>query len=1387
MINRQNKARENKYHVAPFLFYSIFLLVVISSFPVKAQSGSFKTLNIYDGLSQNTVLAVMQDSKGFMWFGTKDGLNRYDGYSFRVYRHNPMDTTSVSCSYITCLFEDRSGLIWVGTHDGGLNVFDRESGVFYPVKLGAKDKSGESVYSVQSIAGDKEGKIWVGTNGGGLFRLNIEHKKKINVTSVNFVHDPADASAIGSNLINDLHFDSQGILWIGTRTGLSKLDLKSGKFTNYEILTKHYNTPENDFQSSVSTVYETKNGTMWLGALSGLVKFNKLNGKYELYAHRFEVQGYGLGNIVQITEDQKGFLWLANAAVLMQFDTTTNTFSYFNHDPVSQWNINFNSISSLFIDKTQLLWIGTTNMGISIYDLKANRFPTLKVKIDPSSLFSNFSVWSVLDDDEGNVWIGSDVLYKWNRKTGKFHNFNRKLNQTAAFGSAGIWSMIKTPDGTIWTATNEGISRYFPSSTKVTYYKFEKNKKNGLPQKEVYCVFKDQDQAVWVATGNFLCKCTDTEKGTFRSIRYSYDQTINIQDRPVIFQDKNKSIWLGTKDGLLRLNSDYESFHTFKSETAISDRLFNFTIHSICADPLHPDTYFWIGSTRGLSRFDIKKENFVHVSEQDGLANTVVYGISHDEENNLWLSTNKGVTRFNLLTGVFRNFDVHDGLESNEFNAGAYFRSKIGELFFGGMKGLNYFKPDEIYDNLVRPEVVLTKIKLGDRSISHKTDPGLLRKSISETSSVSLSYNDKVITFEYAALDFSNPEKNQYAHRLENFDDDWIFTGSVRSATYTNLSPGKYVFRAKASNSDGIWNENGLAVKLIISPPWWRSWWLYLLVGLLIISVLYFIRHSELNRLKLKTLLELEKVDSDTLRNIDQMRSRFFANISHEFRTPLTLILGQIENVMSSGIDRKEKTKLQVAQKNSHRLLTLINQLLDLSKLEAGNMVLSASQHNVVSFLKSLFFSFESLAAQKEISLLFESDPDNIPAVFDPEKLEKVIYNLVSNAIKFTGSNGEVKVKIQLTDPLFFEIRIEDDGPGIPEDQLLNIFDRFYQVDSSNTRRYDGSGIGLALTKELVELHKGTIIADSREGEGTVFIIRLPLGEIKPGNDINENTHENRDFSIDGIIDTERDDAAESDNDFSSSSYDQSEIILIVEDNKAVRAFIREQLEKDYQVIEADDGEEGILRAKEAVPDLIITDLMMPKLDGYGFCREIRRDELTSHIPLIMLTAKAGFDDKIEGLETGVDDYITKPFSPRELKVRVRNLILQRKQLRKRFSSLSVISPDEVTTASVDQVFLDKVLKTIESHFEDQHFTIESLAKIMNMSVSQLNRKLNALIDQPAGKLMRSLCLQRAADLLKSKAGTVAGICYQLGFTDQAYFSRAFKKQFGCSPTEYLK
>jgi len=1363
-------------HFIKVFLVSIFCLIAADAF---GQQVNFRHLTIDDGLSQNAVYAILQDSRGFMWFGTKDGLNRYNGRKFVVYQHNPFDSTSISNAYVTRLTEDRNGNIWTGSLAGDINILDTKTGLFCKVPL--ENEAGEKITTneITDIAEGTDGNIWVATKGDGLIEILVDDRTGCNYGYTHYLHDPTDDRSLNSNRVGNLFFDEHQTFWIGTEEGLNRFHEISASFTQTLFETKHPDTPASSGEHKITSMHVSRAGDFWVGVQSGLVKFDRESGGYEFYPNQYEVFEYGWGSINRIVEDQNGYLWLGTVAGLMRFDPLTKRYTYYRHDPFDPQSLSFNIISSLLIDDTGILWAGTSGLGINILDFKANRFSTLVRTPDPSSRIAGFSIRSILEDNAGDVWISADVLYRWNRQTGELKSYETGSDLINSFGNTGAYSMIQASDGLLWFASSQGLFRHNPTTNQTRLYKHSPGNDSGLLTQEVNAVFEARDSTIWIATYNYISKMTDEQVGTFQHYRYqSSEYSIGIA-RPVIFQDVDGIFWLGTADGLVRFDSESETFTTFQNDPDQPNSLSNNHIKSILEDPVQPEQFLWIGTSGGLNKFDYRNGTFEHITEQDGLPNEVVYGILPDDDGNLWLSTNKGLSRFNPERMTFRNFDVQDGLQSNEFNTGAYFRGKSGELFFGGIKGLNHFHPDDIFDNPNQPPVVLTGIKLGDRQISYKTDPGLLNAAVSEIDQITFSHSDDVISFEFAALDYTAPAKNKYSYRLEGFNEEWIQSGNLASATYTNLPHGEYTFRVKGSNNDGIWNEEGLALAVIVTPPWWHTWWAYGFYVSLFLCTLYTLRRYELNRFNLKNQLEIEKIQTGTLRNLDQLKSQFFANISHEFRTPLTLILGQTETLLQSEENRGKKEKLLSVNTNAERLLDLINQLLDLSKLEAGKVNLQLSQQNIVSFLKNLFFSFESLADANRIQLNFYSSRSVITMDFDAQKLEQVFLNLFSNAFKFTENGGRIDLSVDMPVSGIIEIRMKDNGIGIPEEQLPHIFDRFYQADQTVTRKHEGTGIGLALAQELVELHQGSIHAFSEEGVGTEFVIQFPYVE----SDLH--AIEEKELRVQAGSGAEKKNATLPD--FESIMSDHDEIVLIVEDNAEVRSFIREQLEDEYKIMEASDGVEGIEVSQASIPNLIITDLMMPEMDGYRFSEKIRSNEKTSHIPVIMLTARAGLDSKIEGLEVGIDAYLTKPYHIRELKTRVKTLIEQRKNLRKQFSTATYFKPSTIAESKIDQAFLKKTIDVIDKHLQEEEYRVEHLAHSLNMSVSQLNRKLNALVEQPAGTFIRSIRLQRSTELLNQTDKTIAEVCFEVGFNDQAYFSRAFKKQYGKSPSAFRK
>ena len=1329
-----------------------------------------------------------------MWIGTKDGLNRYNGYDFTVFRYDPFDTTSLSANHVTALYEDSRGFLWIGMVDGGFNRFDRETETFQRFTQITHNPDIDVFYGITAITEDVYGNVWIGTAGNGLFKLTYtlrENDPEWEVTHI--LHNPDVPGSLSDNGVQDLHVDSNGDLWVGTRNRLDKLlDEKYGEiFKQHIIYVKNPEAPVTHQDSSITAIHEGKNGILWLGTLSGLVRFNTIDGSYTRYPHDYEIYRYGWGRISEITEDEFGRLWLATPGVLMRFDVEREAYQYFRHDPLNPQSISFNGVSSIYLDRTGIVWFGTPGYGVNLLIPGAHRFQKMVRPADTTSRIAGFSVRSILEDDTGNVWVSTDVLYHWDRTTGELTSFETTSDRPDDFGNTGAWAMIQSrKNGDQYFATFQGLFRREHRTGKVYQYKYDSTDPDGLPQKEVFGVYEDNKGSIWITTRNYLSKLEDVDAGRFQHFQYT-QTTADRLIRPQIYQETNGRFWLGTEDGLLLFDPSAGILNAYRNDTQDKFSLSNNSIRSICPDPDEPGTVLWLGTAGGgLNRFDIGRQQFRYYTIEDGLPNNVVYGVLADENGYLWLSTNKGLSRFDRETETFKNYDINDGLQSNEFNTGAFFKSKSGEMFFGGINGLNYFHPASIIDNPHPPPIVITGLKILNRSVSHKDSITVLQKSISETGALSISYRDNILTFEFAALDFSAPHKNQYAYMLDGFHNDWVHAGTNRTATFTNLRPGTYTFRVRGSNNDGRWSEQEASLVLMIDPPAWQSWWAYVIYVILGFIALYGLRRYEMNRIRLKNQLRLEHVNRDKMTELDSLKSRFFANISHELRTPLTLILGPAEQLGDELDNERLRHKSRLIQSNAQRLLRLINQLLDISRLESGNMKLRTGLYDIVPFVRGITMSFSAYAERKRITLNFTSSEERIALYFDRDKAEKIFINVISNAIKFSPTGGAVTVDVSIDENKSgssVRVSVIDTGIGIPSDQIEHVFDRFYQVGGPGSHEQEGTGIGLALVKELVELHRGSVSVTSEIGKGSVFTVLMPLGKehLSP-NEIVEHDEDRFDTaSLYGDSGDYLEGTGEPEEKLINVQVEEDDtLVLLVEDNKDLREYIREQIIDKYTILEATNGIEGFEMAGDRIPDIIISDVMMPKMDGYELCRKIKNDERTSHIPIILLTAKAGEKDKFTGLEYGADDYLIKPFSSEELLLRIGNLIESRRRLREKYSGKIALKPTDVAVTPVDKKFLEHVLLVIDAHINDSGFSVETFASLVNMSQSQMHRKLKALTDMSANQFIRSIRMQRALDLLKKSAGNVAEVAYMVGYEDPGYFTRTFKNYFNYLPSE---
>jgi signal transduction histidine kinase/DNA-binding response OmpR family regulator len=862
-----------------------------------------------------------------------------------------------------------------------------------------------------------------------------------------------------------------------------------------------------------------------------------------------------------------------------------------------------------------------------------------------------------------------------------------------------------------------------------------------------------------------------------------------------IFEDSFGTLWVGTNlGGLYKYDRKTEKF-LYSALNLIG--------------PIYEDKEgnFWVADYfTGLNLYDREKGAVIaSYGQEEGLASNSIIGILEDDQNNLWIATAFGLSKFNIKTRTFRNYYKEDGLPDNEFTIGN--QGPDGKMYFNTNGGLIVFHPDSIKDDPTPPQVVLSGISLFNRPGEKLNYEGF----ISELKEITLPYDQNDLRFDYVGLHYSVPSRNKYKYILENFDDDWVDAGNQRYATYTNLDPGEYVFRATASNKDGVWNQTGISITLIITPPWWQTTWAYLFYILSTVGIIYFIWKAQLKRLRIKHEYEMSIFEAQKLHEVDELKSRFFTNISHEFRTPLTLILGPVKQVIERIKDEKTKDDLSIVHRNANKLLELVNQLLDISKLESGNMKLQTTPQNFIPLLKALVLSFTSYAERKRITLKFNTTENEIIVYLDKDKVEKVITNILSNAFKFTPKGGRIEVtvtrslsssvghshseldsespnemkklkRVQLDN--YVEISISDTGIGIPKEKMSKIFDRFYQVDGSHTREQEGTGIGLSLTKELVELHRGKIEVESEEGKGTTVTISIPLGKeyLKPEeiceSDKNEVSSETKETIYFEETKSEK-------FDLNLITQIEKPILLIVEDNSDVRNYIKDNLIKDYRILEAVDGEDGWNKSIEQIPDLIVSDVMMPKMDGFELCKKLKTDGRTSHIPVILLTAKAAKQDKIEGYDIGADEYIMKPFEPDELRVRIKNLIEQRKRLHEHFQKKGILDLDQSKFTSFDKKFLQKAFDIITQKISDSSFTVEAFADNLAVSRSLLHKKIVALTGEAPRDLIRRIRLKKAAELIEKKFGNLSEIALEVGFDNPAYFSECFKKQFGISPSQY--
>lgn len=1364
-----------------FLLLLLFALIFSTGSQAQQESINFTAITTREGLASNTVNAILKDRYGFLWFGTEDGLDRFDGTGFTVYRNKPNDTTSLQANEILALHEDAAGNLWIGTSGGSLSLYNRKKDAFinFPANGGRR---GLSNNVIRDICHDENGNIWIVHYTG----VNILDPKTGKVSSLPLTNGQKGQAAeiTGTAIFRD----SRNNIWVGTTQGLWQYHPGTRQ-------TRHFtHDPANPLSLAgrqVNAIAEDKDGTLWIGTNNGLSRLN--SGTLSFVNYRESGGGVRTMKSEDFINDIKvegNQLWIGTGTGLKVFNKHTGEQTEYNQDPRNHFSLSGQSVQCVYIDQQGIYWLGTFRGGVNKYDKNLNLFSHIRSNVFDSRGLNVSTVTSFAEAGQGKLFVGTDGgLSVFDRQTNYFEQVPLSSSRSGAPSHPAILAMKMTRSHQLAIGTfADGLFLMDPVSRRYRQLMHGETK-DDLNANDIFCITEDRNGNLWLGTngeginvltpsGKVLKRYTPVPKAS-NDIRLP----INGYIRDIV-EDREGLIWIATHGGgLASLSQATGAFTTYNTTNS---RLPNDKVQTLIEDR---DGNIWAGTLGGgLAIFNRATKQFTVVSEEDGLQNNAIYKILEDEKGMMWVSSNTGISRIEGAAMKVSNFNYYNGVPRNNFIRGAGIRLSDGELFFGGLEGISHFRPAFLKKNTSVPAVRLTELLVANQSVS-PSEKGPIATHISVANEINLDYKQN-FALRYVGLSYTAPEQNQYAYKLEGFDKDWNYVGNVTTASYTNLDPGEYLFHVKASNNDGVWNEEGTVIRIRVHPPFWRTTYAYFGYAFLLIGGLLFIRHKGIQKIKRKFALEQEKMKADQERReaervheLDMQKIKFLTNLSHEFRTPISLILGPVDTLLQQQKSTTAAEHLGLIKRNAKRLLNLVNQLLDFRKMEEQELQLNATEGELVQFVEEVSDAFRDLSERKKITFQMESRLAHFYTRFDHDKLERILFNLLSNAFKFTLPGGSIGLlideKASLPDSTKKEIviKISDSGIGIPADKIEKIFETFYQASTPASILNQGTGIGLSITKEFVKMHGGTISADSVPDKGTTFTIVLPLVPLPaPATDT---------FPVAETSDeTEADDAAFATGDTMNTS--EQPVVLIVEDNDDFRFYLKDNLQLHYKVLEASNGKEGWQKALAHHPQLIVSDVNMPVMDGIRFCNKIKADKRTSHIPVILLTALTAEEDQVKGLQTGANDYVTKPFNFDVLNMKIRNLLQLNNQLKNTYSKqIKVVAP-EVAYESAEEKLLQTIAVYLEENLTNSQLSVEELSRHVGMSRSTLYSKLLELTGQTPVEYIRSVKLEKAAVMLEKSDMNVAQVAYSAGFSTPNYFAKSFKAKYGLLPSEYM-
>lgn len=1389
-----------------------FIYLLHSTIYSQNKKLTVQQLTVKEGLSDNTINCILQDHSGFMWFGTNDGLNRYDGNNIKIFR--PQN----KFIQILGLCQTTDSLMYIATKNG-LYQFNPVTLKFTHHYTHTHSKKNSLPSGrVSSVHSAQKGGLWITTNRGLShikFLVNPITKNR-TPKFTNYHRDDTTCSKIPSENLTDLYEDNEGIVWISSMDPfLIRFDPSTGHFEKIQLINtdKQGSTP-----ISILNIYPTNNNQLWLTSLGGgVIILNKKDLKCRHLKFNPHIKNtISHSDVYGISKDGDGNIWLGtwNGIDILNpdklIDSTNPLIKHYNCTHPKFRNKLENRIKTLFFDRSGVMWIGTFSDGIVKVHMEAENFKHVQLKNKES--LDDLEIKDIREDKQGYLWISTYYggIKKSNQKAGTtsaftFSQYKHDRYDKTSIASNIVLSSCRDKNENYWFALGKsGISFFNKKTKKFTNFTHSSKNPNSIPKGNIEKIFMDSKGSLWIGSSNGLIFLDPITKTFHQSTTLSNKlRSLNNNHVRSILEDSKGNIWIGTDRGLNKViyhKQDSFKFKRFNDYYSVSEQFQSKEIWTLFEDSKGT---LWIGYRGGLGKYNSNNTCISYYTTRDGLCNNFVTCITEDSKGNLWLGTNSGISQFNPSTEKFTNYYVSN-------NNRATLKDSKGNIYFGNDRGFIYFNPENFTKNHYITPAVISDLRIKNVTVPVGPDNKghiILSKSINYTNKVTLRQTDNSFTIEFIGLSYLHQEKNKYTYKLQNYDDHWILTDSkTRSVTYNNLKPDTYHFLVKASNNDEIWNNKITSLEITILPPWWETWIFRILLTLLIIFILFSIYKYRVNKIieaqklaihqtKLKNTLKISRIKNKKEKELNNMKTRFFMNISHELRTPLTLIMAPIKEIIkNSKQDQEIKNKLLTINQNALQLNTLINQILDFRKIETNETKLLASNGDIVRYTESVFNTFKELARIGEINYTFHSYETKLDLWFDSSKINSILSNLLSNAFKYTPNRGSISLSVGYLwenpdnkDVNYCKISIKDNGKGIAPKYQDKIFNRFYQVPDSDSVTKTGAGIGLCLVKEFVNLHKGTIEVKSKKNEGTEFIIQLPLGKkhLNPNEilELNKNIIFNSDNDTNIIpLDTEM-----MKEEIIQEPRLEDPLLLIVEDNLKISTYIKDLFAPHYRTLMAKDGREGNVLALKHLPNIIICDIMMPKMNGIELCHILKTTDKTRHIPIILLTAKTSSADKLEGITNGADEYISKPFDPILLKAKVNNLINSRRQLKEYYSKTITLEPTNLEVTTFEEEFLQKTIQIIEQNLQNAKFNAIVLATQLNMSQSTLYRKIKAYSGLSINGFIRSIRLKRAAQLLHLNKYSISEISELIGFNDTAYFRKCFIKQYGVTPSNFHK